>query len=61
MMAYKERLHTKEVLLKSQVHPVRVGVSRELTHLPGGGGGYSGLYRYVPRNRVWLLRFLVLK
>ena len=42
MMAYKERLHTKEVLLKSQVHPVRVGVSRELTYLPGGGGGNLG-------------------
>ena len=29
----------------------------------GGGGGYSiyGLYRYVPRNRVWFLRFSVLK
>lgn len=33
MMTYKERLHTKEVLFKPQMHPVRVGVSRELTHL----------------------------
>ena len=33
---------------------------------PGGGGGGGGtpiygLYRYVPRNRVWFLRFSVLK
>ena len=30
---------------------------------PGGGGGTPiyGLYRYVPRNRVWFLRFSVLK
>ena len=29
----------------------------------GGGGGTPiyGLYRYVPRNRVWVLRFSVLK
>ena len=33
---------------------------------PGWGGGGEGgtpiygLYRYVPRNRVWFLRFLVL-
>ena len=32
----------------------------------GGGGGRGGtpiygLYRYVPRNRVWFLRFSVLK
>ena len=30
----------------------------------GPGGGVTpiyGLYRYVPRNRVWFLRFLVLK
>ena len=30
----------------------------------GGGGGGSpiyGLYRYVPRDRVWFLRFSVLK
>ena len=29
----------------------------------GGGGGTPmyGLYRYVPRNRVWFLRFSVLK
>ena len=33
MMTYKERLHTKEVLFKPQMHPVRVEVSRELTHL----------------------------
>ena len=32
-MTYKERLHTKEVLFKPQVHPVRVGVSRQPTHL----------------------------
>ena len=30
---------------------------------PGGGGGSPmyGLYRYVPRDRVCFLRFLVLK
>ena len=29
---------------------------------PGGGGTpIYGLYRYVPRNRVWLFRFSVLK
>ena len=32
---------------------------------PGGGGGGGthiyGLYRYVPRDRVWFLRFSVLK
>ena len=31
---------------------------------PGGGGGGTpiyGLYRYVPRDRVWFLRFSVLK
>ena len=26
-----------------------------------GGTPIYGLYRYVPRNRVWFLRFLVLK
>ena len=34
--------------------------SRELT-TPGGGTPIYGLYRYVPRNRVWFLRFSVLK
>ena len=28
---------------------------------PGGGTPIYGLYRYVPRNRVWFLRFSVLK
>ena len=27
----------------------------------GGGTPIYGLYRYVPRNRVWFLRFSVLK
>ena len=29
-------------------------------HVPGGGGGTPlyGLYRYVPRNRVWFLEVL---
>ena len=27
----------------------------------GGGNPIYGLYRYVPRNRVWFLRFSVLK
>ena len=27
----------------------------------GGGNPMYGLYRYVPRNRVWFLRFSVLK
>ena len=31
-------------------------------HTRGGGGTpIYGLYRYVRRNRVWFLRFLVLK
>ena len=35
----------------------------EQRSLPGGGGGTPiyGLYRYVPRDRVWFLRFSVLK
>ena len=28
---------------------------------PGGGNPIYGLYRYVPRDRVWFLRFSVLK
>ena len=28
---------------------------------PGGSTPIYGLYRYVPRNRVWFLRFSVLK
>ena len=34
-----------------------------LAYLNPGGGGTPiyGLYRYVPRNRVWFLRFSVLK
>ena len=32
-----------------------------LTRPPGGGTPIYGLYRYVPRNRVWFLRFSVLK
>ena len=35
-----------------------------VTNIPGwGGGGTSiyGLYRYVPRNRVWFLSFFFLK
>ena len=34
-----------------------------MTKNPGGGGGTPiyGTYRYVPRNRVWFLRFSVLK
>ena len=34
-----------------------------LWRAPGGGGGTPiyGLYRYVPRDRVWFLRFSVLK
>ena len=27
----------------------------------GGGAPTYGLYRYVPRNRVWFFRFSVLK
>ena len=42
---------------------------RKRDRAPGGGGGGGGrggtciygLYRYVPRDRVWFLRFLVLK
>ena len=30
-------------------------------HSPGGGTPIYGLYRYVPRDRVWFLRFSVLK
>ena len=40
-------------------------VSGQLSFNPGGGGGGGtpiyGLYRYVPRDRVWFLRFSVLK
>ena len=33
-----------------------------MTEIPGGGGTLIyGLYKYVPRNRVWFLRFSVLK
>ena len=35
-----------------------------LFNKPGGGGGHTpmyGLYRYVPLDRVWLLRFSILK
>ena len=28
---------------------------------PGGGTPIYGLYRYVPRDRVWFLRFSILK
>ena len=36
--------------------------SEDLSLRPGGGGTpIYGLYRYVPRNRVWFLRFSVLK
>ena len=35
---------------------------KKLTFNPGGGGTpIYGLYRYVPRNRVWFFRFSVLK
>ena len=46
------------------VQIVSIG-SRGLPISRGGGGGGGtpiyGLYRYVPRNRVWFLRFSVLK
>ena len=32
-----------------------------MTEIPGGGTLIYGLYKYVPRNRVWFLRFSVLK
>ena len=38
--------------------------SKPCEKCPGGGGGGTSiyrLYRYVPRNRVWFLRFSVLK
>ena len=37
---------------------MKVSVRRRST--PGGGGGTPiyGLYRYVPRNRVWFLEVL---
>ena len=47
-------------------HPVCLeqGKTYEIESLingPGGGTPIYGLYRYVPRNRVWFLRFSVLK
>ena len=41
-------------------------MTAKTTTISGGGGGGGGtpiygLYRYVPRNRVWFLRFSVLK
>ena len=37
-------------------------VSQGQPKTPGGGGTpIYGLYRYVPRNRVWFFRFSVLK
>ena len=50
------------------VYLKRIWRSRRLirVHVPGWGGGGGGtpiygLYRYVPRDRVWFLRFSVLK
>ena len=36
-------------------------LSQCIQHPGGGGIPVYGLYRYVPRNRVWFFRFLVLK
>ena len=38
-------------------------VSRPVSSPGGGGGGTPiyGLYKYVPRDRVWFLRFSILK
>ena len=44
----------------SSFSPTTIGFYR----IPGGGWGGTpiyGLYRYVPRNRVWFSRFSVLK
>ena len=45
--------------------PDVAGVTPKLSLYSGamGGGGTPiyGLYRYVPRNRVWFLRFWVLR
>ena len=39
------------------------GAGKDACFCPGGGGGTPTyrLYRYVPRGRVWFLRFSVLK
>ena len=34
------------------------GINRQSMIHPGGGTPLYGLYRYVPRNRVWFLEVL---
>ena len=39
----------------------KIEMARNLGKTPGGGGGGTplyGLYRYVPRDRVWFLEVL---
>ena len=51
----------------TQYHPALPNLKKilmgkwHLIHPGGGGTPIYGLYRYVPRNRVWFLRFSVLK
>ena len=35
-----------------------IGLIYMMTLNPGGGTPLNGLYRYVPRNRVWFLEVL---
>ena len=39
----------------------KAGKDDDRGRYPGGSTPIYGLYRYVPRNRVWFLRFSVLK
>ena len=50
--------HLSRASFISQLHRRQIGAC---TANPGGGTPIYGLYRYVPWNRVWFLRFSVLK
>ena len=47
--------------LKQRQNEIQAALLKDHTRWGGGGTPIYGLYRYVPRNRVWFLRFLVLK
>ena len=60
----------KQILGDLKTHlAIEISQNNTLTHgvklnggtRPGEGPPIYGLYRYVPRNRVWFLRFSVLK
>ena len=58
-------MHTSEgttiVTQQEKVTNAQLCRNYNLYTLPGGGTPIYGLYRYVLRNRVWFLRFSVLK